>query len=195
MQNAQMHQIIMHNMMLKAMPPMALSPPSGPSHCTTHLGQVNTHTLQHIEKRHKSLHSLQNCHPKSVFPGQLPGKPYFCKARCQTKGECRPSSSSLWSYPCSTTAASYQLPHMVTRCAICPCRTSRGASILTPCNSTYYTPTTQCVRFLNSACVLKVCIYTHGELCLLLTKTFVCVFTGLLSENSLFPFNLKVLNF
>uniref|UniRef100_A0A673B8N1 Zgc:112416 n=1 Tax=Sphaeramia orbicularis TaxID=375764 RepID=A0A673B8N1_9TELE len=29
MQNAQMHQIIMHNMMLKAMPPMALSPPGG----------------------------------------------------------------------------------------------------------------------------------------------------------------------
>ncbi|GAA6213354.1 uncharacterized protein C21orf58 homolog isoform X1 [Lates japonicus] len=39
MQNAQMHQIIMHNMMLKAMPPMALSPPSRHSHCTTHLGQ------------------------------------------------------------------------------------------------------------------------------------------------------------
>ncbi|KAL2088146.1 hypothetical protein ACEWY4_016974 [Coilia grayii] len=30
MQNAQMHQIIMHNMMLKAIPPMALSPPTGP---------------------------------------------------------------------------------------------------------------------------------------------------------------------
>uniref|UniRef100_A0A3Q1I3R2 DUF4587 domain-containing protein n=1 Tax=Anabas testudineus TaxID=64144 RepID=A0A3Q1I3R2_ANATE len=36
MQNAQMHQIIMHNMMLKAMPPMALSPPGGPSHYATH---------------------------------------------------------------------------------------------------------------------------------------------------------------
>uniref|UniRef100_UPI003AAD09C5 uncharacterized protein C21orf58 homolog n=1 Tax=Centroberyx gerrardi TaxID=166262 RepID=UPI003AAD09C5 len=31
MQNAQMHQIIMHNMMLKAIPPMALSPPGGPN--------------------------------------------------------------------------------------------------------------------------------------------------------------------
>ncbi|XP_034715039.1 uncharacterized protein C21orf58 [Etheostoma cragini] len=40
MQNAQMHQIIMHNMMLKAMPPML--PAGGPSHCvpqTTYLGQ------------------------------------------------------------------------------------------------------------------------------------------------------------
>nr|XP_020469711.1 proline-rich protein 29-like isoform X1 [Monopterus albus] len=42
MQNAQMHQIIMHNMMLKAMPPMALLPPGGSSHYATHnvyLGQ------------------------------------------------------------------------------------------------------------------------------------------------------------
>ncbi|KAK2891953.1 uncharacterized protein C21orf58 isoform X2 [Channa argus] len=41
-QNAQMHQIIMHNMMLKAMPPMSVSPPGGPSHYATHsscLGQ------------------------------------------------------------------------------------------------------------------------------------------------------------
>ncbi|XP_032365133.1 uncharacterized protein C21orf58 [Etheostoma spectabile] len=40
MQNAQMHQIIMHNMMLKAMPPML--PAGGPSLCvpqTTYLGQ------------------------------------------------------------------------------------------------------------------------------------------------------------
>lgn len=45
MQNAQMHQIIMHNMMLKAIPPMALSPPGGLSHCspsTTYHGQVPT---------------------------------------------------------------------------------------------------------------------------------------------------------
>lgn len=42
MQNAQMHQIIMHNMMLKAMPPML--PPGGPSAPqTTYLGQV-THS-------------------------------------------------------------------------------------------------------------------------------------------------------
>uniref|UniRef100_A0A3Q3KA73 DUF4587 domain-containing protein n=1 Tax=Monopterus albus TaxID=43700 RepID=A0A3Q3KA73_MONAL len=44
MQNAQMHQIIMHNMMLKAMPPMALLPPGGSSHYATHnvyLGQVS----------------------------------------------------------------------------------------------------------------------------------------------------------
>ncbi|XP_008275166.1 uncharacterized protein C21orf58 homolog [Stegastes partitus] len=36
MQNAQMHQIIMHNMMLRAMPPMALSPPGGSHHCAPH---------------------------------------------------------------------------------------------------------------------------------------------------------------
>ncbi|KAK2826425.1 hypothetical protein Q5P01_020639 [Channa striata] len=42
MQNAQMHQVIMHNMMLKAMPPVNLSQPGGPSHYATHstcLGQ------------------------------------------------------------------------------------------------------------------------------------------------------------
>uniref|UniRef100_A0A667XXF7 Zgc:112416 n=1 Tax=Myripristis murdjan TaxID=586833 RepID=A0A667XXF7_9TELE len=36
MQNAQMHQIIMHNMMLKAVPPMALSPPGGHMHSSMH---------------------------------------------------------------------------------------------------------------------------------------------------------------
>ncbi|KAM3870973.1 uncharacterized protein C21orf58 homolog [Diretmus argenteus] len=40
MQNAQMHQIIMHNIMLKAIPPMALSPPGGPSHSATHTACV-----------------------------------------------------------------------------------------------------------------------------------------------------------
>lgn len=54
MQNAQMHQIIMHNMMLKAMPPML--PAGGPSHCApqaTYLGQVhtNTHILWQIETK------------------------------------------------------------------------------------------------------------------------------------------------
>ncbi|XP_048054450.1 uncharacterized protein C21orf58 [Megalobrama amblycephala] len=36
MQNAQMHQIIMHNMMLKALPPMAVSPGGNPNHITPH---------------------------------------------------------------------------------------------------------------------------------------------------------------
>lgn len=44
MQNAQMHQIIMHNMMLKALPLMAVSPGGIPSHITphtaSHSGQV-----------------------------------------------------------------------------------------------------------------------------------------------------------
>lgn len=46
----------------------------------------------------------QQC-PKSLFLGQLPG--HFCKAKCQTKGKCCPSSSSLWAQPCSITAASH----------------------------------------------------------------------------------------
>ncbi|XP_030637686.1 uncharacterized protein C21orf58 homolog [Chanos chanos] len=44
MQNAQMHQIIMHNMMLKAIPPMALSPAGGFGQgfpATSHSGQEN----------------------------------------------------------------------------------------------------------------------------------------------------------
>lgn len=47
MQNAQMHQIIMQNMMLRAMPPLGLSPPGGPSHYAppkAYLGQVHTNT-------------------------------------------------------------------------------------------------------------------------------------------------------
>lgn len=150
MQNAQMHQIIMHNMMLKAMPPIALSPPGGPSHCAPcakYLGQVHTnmHTLSTHKDKAKSLNSdpLQNC-PKSVAPGQFPGKPYFCTPRCQTKRKCCPSSSSLWSYFCGTTAAPHQQPYMATRGVICPSRTSSETSTIhTPRNSPFYTPTTQ----------------------------------------------------
>ncbi len=43
MQNAQMHQIIMHNMMLKALPPMAMNPGGSNSQITplaSHSGQV-----------------------------------------------------------------------------------------------------------------------------------------------------------
>ncbi|KAK7144400.1 hypothetical protein R3I94_010732 [Phoxinus phoxinus] len=39
MQNAQMHQIIMHNMMLKALPPMAVSPGGNTHHTASHSGQ------------------------------------------------------------------------------------------------------------------------------------------------------------
>lgn len=58
MQNAQMHQIIMHNMMLKAMPPMAMSPPGGPSHCappTTYLVHTNTCTLPDSQKTNQKV--------------------------------------------------------------------------------------------------------------------------------------------
>ncbi|KAA8577942.1 hypothetical protein FQN60_018793 [Etheostoma spectabile] len=57
MQNAQMHQIIMHNMMLKAMPPML--PAGGPSLCvpqTTYLGQ------HHSCLPSANLHGYQGCH-------------------------------------------------------------------------------------------------------------------------------------
>ncbi|XP_064183596.1 uncharacterized protein C21orf58 isoform X1 [Anguilla rostrata] len=43
MQNAQMHQIIMHNMMLKAIPPMAFSPPGGASHPNSALHPATPH--------------------------------------------------------------------------------------------------------------------------------------------------------
>uniref|UniRef100_A0A8C7GDP7 Zgc:112416 n=1 Tax=Oncorhynchus kisutch TaxID=8019 RepID=A0A8C7GDP7_ONCKI len=52
MQNAQMHQIIMHNMMLKAIPPMALSPPNP--------GQVRfTHTHIIYVKSNRICHKLK----------------------------------------------------------------------------------------------------------------------------------------
>ncbi|XP_067335968.1 uncharacterized protein C21orf58 isoform X1 [Channa argus] len=90
-QNAQMHQIIMHNMMLKAMPPMSVSPPGGPSHYATHsscLGQVGTHLVCHKQAQIKhKVSTFTKSSLKSVLfgPGLLPGKPYFCKARYETK--------------------------------------------------------------------------------------------------------------
>uniref|UniRef100_A0A3P8T785 DUF4587 domain-containing protein n=1 Tax=Amphiprion percula TaxID=161767 RepID=A0A3P8T785_AMPPE len=148
MQNAQMHQIIMHNMMLKAMPSTALSPPGGSHHCVPHStyhGQVNTHTL--TQKKTLTLHkiviSVSQQSLTSVFPGQLPRKLPLCKARCQNRRKyCPSSSSSPWSHPYSTTAASDQLPYMAARGVICPSRTCRGThTIITP-TSTCYPPTT-----------------------------------------------------
>lgn len=74
---------------------------------------------------YKKASTLYKTVPR-LFPGELRGKSHFCKARCQTKGRCCPSSSSLWSYPCSNITASCQLPCVVTRCVTCPRRTSRG---------------------------------------------------------------------
>ncbi|XP_051244803.1 uncharacterized protein C21orf58 isoform X1 [Dicentrarchus labrax] len=79
MQNAQMHQIIMHNMMLKAMPPMALSPPGGPSHCahpTTYLGQDSYHgnpmiVRPDVKPRGSAVHHHHHYSPNPVAP-QLP---------------------------------------------------------------------------------------------------------------------------
>ncbi|XP_061089614.1 uncharacterized protein C21orf58 isoform X2 [Conger conger] len=79
MQNAQMHQIIMHNMMLKAIPPMALSPPGGASqpnstlHPATAQGQGNYSgapmTLYSGKPRASSVH--HHHHYGSAGP-QLP---------------------------------------------------------------------------------------------------------------------------
>ncbi|XP_040917215.1 uncharacterized protein C21orf58 [Toxotes jaculatrix] len=76
MQNAQMHQIIMHNMMLKAMPPMALSPPRGPSHCATHVGQDCYHgdpifVKPDVKPRGSAVHHHHHYGPTPAAP-QLP---------------------------------------------------------------------------------------------------------------------------
>ncbi|XP_047466342.1 uncharacterized protein C21orf58 [Mugil cephalus] len=79
MQNAQMHQIIMHNMMLKAMPLMPLSPPGGPSHCASHasyLGQDSYHGNQgfvrpDVKHRGSAVHHHHHYGPSPTAP-QLP---------------------------------------------------------------------------------------------------------------------------
>ncbi|XP_074517510.1 uncharacterized protein C21orf58 homolog [Sebastes fasciatus] len=77
MQNAQMHQIIMHNMMLKAMPPMPL--PGGPSHCaplTTYLGQDSYQgnpifVRPDVKPRGSAVHHHHHYGPTPAAP-QLP---------------------------------------------------------------------------------------------------------------------------
>ncbi|XP_038585544.1 uncharacterized protein C21orf58 [Micropterus salmoides] len=70
MQNAQMHQIIMHNMMLKAMPPIALSPPGGPSHCDSFQGNP-IFVRPDVKPRGSAVHHHHHYGPTSVAP-QLP---------------------------------------------------------------------------------------------------------------------------
>lgn len=144
-------------------------------HCTSWAG---THLLFYIHTYIK--HEVMTSCPKNlkyVFPGQLPGKPYFCKVRFQTKGKCCPSSSSLWSYCCSATAASSQLPYMATKGVSHTSRTSRGTStVFTPCNSSHQTPTTQCVRLINSIRVLYVPTETIVVMFNLTVNVCVCGF-------------------
>ncbi|XP_044023200.1 uncharacterized protein C21orf58 isoform X2 [Siniperca chuatsi] len=79
MQNAQMHQIIMHNMMLKAMPPMALSPPGGPSQCTPHTTYLEQDSYQgnpifvrsDVKPRGSAIHHHHHYGPSLAAP-QLP---------------------------------------------------------------------------------------------------------------------------
>uniref|UniRef100_A0A671WN18 Zgc:112416 n=1 Tax=Sparus aurata TaxID=8175 RepID=A0A671WN18_SPAAU len=81
MQNAQMHQIIMQNMMLRAMPPLGLSPPGGPSHYAppkAYLGQVhtNTHSLGtavHHHHHYGSNPAAQQLPPIIGHPTWIPG--------------------------------------------------------------------------------------------------------------------------
>ncbi|XP_070834678.1 uncharacterized protein C21orf58 homolog [Chaetodon trifascialis] len=71
MQNAQMHQIIMHNMMLKAMPPMTLSLPEGPSHWappTTHLGQQHSCLPSAILHGYQEFHLSQQDKQRDIYP-------------------------------------------------------------------------------------------------------------------------------
>ncbi|XP_071373526.1 uncharacterized protein C21orf58 homolog [Centroberyx affinis] len=79
MQNAQMHQIIMHNMMLKAIPPMALSPPGGPSHSATHTAYLGQDGYQgnpivvrpDVKPRGSAVHHHHHYGPTPAAP-QLP---------------------------------------------------------------------------------------------------------------------------
>ncbi|XP_006636780.3 uncharacterized protein C21orf58 homolog [Lepisosteus oculatus] len=87
MQNAQMHQIIMHNMMLKAIPPMAFSPTGGGRHPgpapNQQFSQPNQDSylgspiiLKSEKPRGSSVHHHHHYTPPPLqfppFPGQLP---------------------------------------------------------------------------------------------------------------------------
>ncbi|XP_073339259.1 LOW QUALITY PROTEIN: uncharacterized protein C21orf58 homolog [Pagrus major] len=66
MQNAQMHQIIMQNMMLKAMPPLGLSPPGGPN-------VKPRGTAVHHHHHYGSNPAAQQLPPIISHPTWLPG--------------------------------------------------------------------------------------------------------------------------
>ncbi|XP_027130954.1 uncharacterized protein C21orf58 homolog isoform X2 [Larimichthys crocea] len=109
MQNAQMHQIIMHNMMLKAIPPMALSPPGGLSHCspsTTYHGQDSYQSnpifvRPDVKPRGSAVHHHHHYGsnppapqlPPISHPTWLPGVPYVPAG--QAGGHLPSSSTSI----------------------------------------------------------------------------------------------------
>uniref|UniRef100_A0A3Q3KX48 Uncharacterized LOC113129457 n=1 Tax=Mastacembelus armatus TaxID=205130 RepID=A0A3Q3KX48_9TELE len=68
MQNAQMHQIIMHNMMLKAMPPMTMLPPGGPTQYNSYQGSP---VRPDIKARGSSVHHHHHYGPIPAV-AQLP---------------------------------------------------------------------------------------------------------------------------
>ncbi|XP_071353549.1 uncharacterized protein C21orf58 homolog isoform X2 [Trachinotus anak] len=69
MQNAQMHQIIMHNMMLKAMPPMAMLPPRGPTQDSYQGNPI--FVRQDVKPRGSAVHHHHHYGPTPAAP-QLP---------------------------------------------------------------------------------------------------------------------------
>ncbi|XP_076605182.1 uncharacterized protein C21orf58 homolog [Chaetodon auriga] len=91
MQNAQMHQIIMHNMMLKAMPPMTLSLPGGPSNWAPPAAYLEQDSYQgnsifvrpDVKPRRSAVHHHHHCVPNPAaaqlppisHPTWLPGVP------------------------------------------------------------------------------------------------------------------------
>ncbi|KAE8580661.1 hypothetical protein XENTR_v10024497 [Xenopus tropicalis] len=79
MQNAQMHQIIMQNMMIKALPPMALSQPAGlPStHTSSFQDPQNAGpvVLKAEKMRPSSVHHHHHYTPPSIPGGTLPMQP------------------------------------------------------------------------------------------------------------------------
>nr|XP_046269212.1 uncharacterized protein C21orf58 [Scatophagus argus] len=89
MQNAQMHQIIMHNMMLKAMPPMSLSQPGSSSHCAhpnTYQDSFQGNTIflrPDIKPRGSAVHHHHHYDPNPAasqlppisHPAWIPGVP------------------------------------------------------------------------------------------------------------------------
>ncbi|XP_076013868.1 uncharacterized protein C21orf58 homolog [Genypterus blacodes] len=74
MQNAQMHQIVMHNMMLKAIPPMGPAPSGGPSP-TSYPGQdipVAVYLRPEVKPRGSAVHHHHHYGPTAATSHLLP---------------------------------------------------------------------------------------------------------------------------
>uniref|UniRef100_UPI00398E98E3 uncharacterized protein C21orf58 homolog isoform X2 n=1 Tax=Pristiophorus japonicus TaxID=55135 RepID=UPI00398E98E3 len=76
MQNAQMHQIIMHNMMLKALPPMAFSQPGGSASPVVSQGQDLQSAVPLVLKAEKPRPSSVHHHHHYSSQGQPTSHPH-----------------------------------------------------------------------------------------------------------------------